>query len=62
MARSGTPLDDERLDREIEEARARSEIASGPRAVRARYNRRTRRVEVELADEGGLTRRREGAE
>ncbi|MQA92136.1 MAG: DUF2442 domain-containing protein [Gemmatimonas sp.] len=52
MARKWTPLDDEQLDREIEDARKRSKIVSDsePRAVGARYNRRSRRIEVELAD------------
>lgn len=52
VARSWTPLGDEQLDREIEDARAQSKIVSDrePRAVSARYNRRTRRIEVELVD------------
>jgi hypothetical protein len=52
VERSWTPLDDEQLDREIEDARAQSKIVSDrePRAVSARYNRRTRRIEVELVD------------
>lgn len=52
MKRKWTPLDGEQLDREIEEARSRSRIAGGqgPRALSARYNRRTRRIDVELAD------------
>lgn len=52
MVRNWTPPDDEQLDREIEDSRKRSMIAdpSEPRAVSARYNRRTRRIDVELAD------------
>jgi len=47
-----TPLGDEQLDREIEDARRQSRILDQrePRAVSARYNQRTRRIEVELAD------------
>ena len=52
MARNWIPLDDEQLDREIEDARKRSRIVSEsePRAVSARYNRRSRRIELELTD------------
>lgn len=52
MERRWVPLDDELLDREIEEARERSRIADPrrPRALAARYNRRSRRIELELAD------------
>lgn len=52
MGRNWTPLDDEDLDREIDEARKQSKIESdsGPRAVSARYNRRTRRIDIELVD------------
>lgn len=52
MARNWTPLDDEQLDREIEDARSQSRIVGDrePRAVSARYNRRTRRVDLELSD------------
>lgn len=52
MERKWKPLDDDQLDRAIEAARGRSTIVdpSAPRAVRARYNRRSRRIDVELAD------------
>jgi hypothetical protein len=52
VERSWTPVDDEQLDREIEAARAQSKIVSDrePRAASAPYNRRTRRIEVELVD------------
>jgi hypothetical protein len=52
MERKWTPLGDEQLDREIEDARRQSRILDQrePRAVSARYNQRTRRIEVELAD------------
>ena len=52
MERNWKLVDDEQLDREIEVARAQSKIADpgSPRAVSARYNRRSRRIELELAD------------
>lgn len=52
MERNWRPLEDVPLDQEIEKARARSTIATpdGPRAVGARYNRRSRRIELELAN------------
>ncbi|MQA92506.1 MAG: DUF2442 domain-containing protein [Gemmatimonas sp.] len=52
VERSWTPLDDEQLEREIGDARKQSKIANDgePRAVSAHYNRRTRRIEVELVD------------
>ncbi|CAN5849900.1 DUF2442 domain-containing protein [soil metagenome] len=49
MEREWTPATEAELDREIEASRATSEIAGeGFRAVAARYNRRTRRLEVEM--------------
>lgn len=52
MERNWIALDDDQLDREVEDARRRSKILDErePRAVGARYDERTRRIEIELAD------------
>jgi len=52
MARNRTPLTDEALSRQIEEARRNSKIADPgePRALSARYDRATGRIEIELHD------------
>jgi hypothetical protein len=52
MTRSWKPLTDEASDREIEHARRHSKILdpNEPKAVRARYNRSTGRIELELRD------------
>jgi hypothetical protein len=48
---SWTPATDAELDRQIEVARERSEIAAAePRATSARYDARTGRIEIELSD------------
>jgi hypothetical protein len=49
--RNWSPVTDAELDRQIEAARERSEIAMAePRATSARYNALTGRIEIELSD------------
>jgi len=52
MARDRDPLTDEEVERQIESARRDSSITDpdAPRAASARYDRRKRRIEIELRD------------